>query len=325
MAVYFVGGEADTFMPVSGQTYAWSSTGGRFEANASRGAMQIDKGVSEIEAFFSANQTEAWMHMYLYYEDPAAEANFIVFKTLAGADAYRIEQEAGGEWTIAKWDGGTWVDLDTSAAAVLSNAAAAIDIHILRHASTGIFRVYKDGVVVCEFLGDTETDEANFGRIRWGGHATELLFVSQVAASDEAMIGWKVATMHATGNGANTAMDGDFNDIDEAALNVADFIEADATNEIETFTNQDLNVAYAAYNVKAVGVGIHASNDSASAVNDLQAALRVGGSNFFSANVSLPKDGTNYSRQAIFLTNPNTSNPWSQAEANGAEFGVKSV
>lgn len=328
MAVYAAGGEADTFYPVSGQAFATSTTSGRFVSTASRGAMLVTQASSEIELNFKANVTDSYVHMYLYQETVAgAVDDWIQIKKLDGSDAFRIGLNADGTWDLDKYSGAGWVNLLTTSTSVISNSAAAIDIYLRVDASTGEARVFKDGTEIGTFTGDTTIDNSSFGRIHFKGQtgSSNELFVSQVFACTESTIGWVLATLSPDGNGTNTAWTGSYTDIDEFALNTADYIEAIAANLVETSTVSNINAAYATYNVKAVIVGIRASNDSGSVVSDLQACVRVSGSNYFSPNLSLPKDGSDYSVYYIWETNPNTSAAWSQTIVNALEVGVKSV
>lgn len=328
MAVYAVGGEADCFYPVTGQTYNTSTTGGHFVSTASRGAMKVEQAVSELELNLSSNITTGYIHMYLHQEVVAgAVDDWIQIKQLDGDPAFRIGLNADGTWDFDRYTGAAWSNLGTTSVSVVSAGAAAIDLYIKVDATVGEFRVFKDGTEIGTYTGNTSIDNANFGRIHFKGQTGALneLHVSQVIVSSESTIGWVLATLSPDGNGANTGWTGSYTDIDEFALNTADYIEAIATNLVETSTVSSINAAYSTYNVKAVGVAMRASNDSGSVISDLQACVRVSSINYFSPNLALPKDGADYSLQYIWETNPNTSAAWSQAAVNAVEVGVKSV
>lgn len=328
MAVYAVGGEADCFYPVTGQTYNTSATTGHYVSTASRGAMKVEQAVSELELDMSANITEGYVHMYLHQETVAgAVDDWIQIKQLDGDPAFRIGLNADGTWDFDKYSGAAWVNLGTTSVSMVSGGAATIDMYIKVDATVGEFRVFKDGTEVGTFTGNTSIDNSNFGRIHWKGQTgtSNELHISQVIVSSESTIGWILATLAPDGNGANTSWTGSYTDIDEFALNTADYIEAIATNLVETSTVSNINAAYSTYNVKAVAVAMRASNDSGSVISDLQACVRVSSLNYFSPNLGLPKDGSDYSKQYIWETNPNTSAAWSQAAVNAVEVGVKSV
>lgn len=330
MGIYAVGGEEDCFYPVSGQAFATETTAGRYVSTLSRGAMKVTQATSEIEVNLSANITTGYLHWYMYQE--VADSNvddWIQIKKLNGDPAFRICLNSDGTWAVQKYSGAAWsADLATSSGAVLSSAAAYIDVKIVVHASTGEFRIYKDGTEILTYTGDTSIDNTSFGRVHFKGQtgATKEMNISQFIAASESTIGWKLATLTPSGNSAtNTAWTGDYTSIDEFPLSTSDYIESDTTGQVETYSASDIDAAYSAYNVKALVVAARASNDSGSAISDIQFAVRTASTNYFSSNAGLTKDGTDYSVQGIFETNPNTSVAWTQAQVNGAEIGVKSV
>jgi hypothetical protein len=330
MPVYAVGGEADCFYPVSGQTYGHTTTGSgtRYIGTASRGAMVVTTGATELELNFNANVTQAYIHMFMYQENVAgAVDDWIEIKKLNGDPAFRIGLNSDGTWDADAYIGATWVNLGTTAGSVISNSGGAFDIYISVDDTAGEFRLWKDGTEIITFVGDTDIDNASFGRIRWKGQTggTNELNLSQVIVSSESTIGWVLSTLFPDGNGANTAWTGNYTAIDEFILDTNDYIEAIATGLIETSTVSNINAAYSTYNVKALAVAMRASNDAGSVINDLQAVVRTSSTNYFSPNLNLPKDGLDYSLQYIWDDNPNTSAAWSQAQVNGVEVGVRSV
>lgn len=331
MAVLAVGGEADTFTLVSGSAFAHESTAGRYESNASRTSMLVTSGASEIRLLFGSSVSTFWAHMYLYQEAlPSSNADVIVFMNAAGTEGeYKVIMNTDGSWTFQKFKTATWTTIGstTAAVAVINNSGASFDFQIVRHITAGTFNVFKDGVSIFSFTaGDTDTDSA-VGSVKFSGTTTNTreLNVSQVIIADESTVGWKLQTLYPDGNGANTSWTGDYTAVDEAVYASGDFIETNTLNNIETYTTANINGAYSSYNVKAVVVAARASNDSGSAINDLQAVVRTSATNYTSSNLGLTKDGQEYSVQAVWNTNPNTTAAWTQSEVNALEVGVKAV
>lgn len=330
MAVLAVGGEADTYTLVSGSAFAHEATSGRYESNASRTSMLVTAAASEIRLPFGSSVTSFWAHMYLYQEAlPASNTDYIVFMNAAGTEGeYKVIINTDGSWTFQKFKSAAWstIGSTTAAVAVINNSAAAFDFQVVRNLTTGTFNVFKDGVSIFSFSGDTDTDNT-IGSVKFSGITTNTreLNVSQVIIADESTVGWKLQTLYPDGNGFNTAWTGDYTAVDEAAYAAGDFIETNTLNQIETYTASNINGAYSSYNVKAVVVAARASNDSGSAINDLQAVVRTASTNYTSSNLSLPKDGNEYSVQNVWNTNPNTTAAWTQSEVNGLEIGVKAV
>lgn len=328
MTVFAAGSEADAFGVVAGQSFAHESAAGRFNANTSRGAMLVTQGVSEIFLPFGGILSSAWVHFDLYQEAIVAGTEYISLRNTAGnASQYRLNIDSSGFITVERFKSAVWTALaTTSAAAIVANTRQEIDIFYTRSVGSGVFQIYKDGVSLMNFTGDADT-ESTIDQIRFRGLTlnSQEMNVSQVIVADENTIGWKLATLPPDGNGAQTAWTGDYTAVDEFVYNPADFIETNTTNQTETVTVGDINVAFAAFNVKAVVVAARVTNDSGSAVNDLQAVVRVGGVDYVSSNLSVTKDGSDQARQNIWEVNPATSAAWTQAAVNGVEAGVKSV
>lgn len=328
MTVYAMAGEADSFSLGTSMAYAHETTSGRYESNLSRGAMIVTQGASEIYVPFGTTLSDFWIHFRLYQEGaPASTESYFYIKNAAGTeDEYRIQINSDSTWTIQRFKSATYTTLGTTSSAVLLDAAGDIDIHVVRNISSGVFQIYKNGVSVFNFTGDTDTTSVP-GMIYFEGMTTSTreMDISQVVVADESTIGWKVATLSPTGNGANTAWTNDYLNVDEFVYDNTDFIETNSVGVIETYTTSGINAAYSTYNVKAVAVAARMSNDSGSSVADVQFVVRVSGTNYTSPNAGLTKDGNEYSKQYIWNTNPNTSSAWSQAQVNGAEIGVKSV
>lgn len=329
MAVLAVGGEADCWEPVTGQDYAYDTTSGHYESTVSRGGMKVTQAVSEIELITSQALAEGYIHMYLYQEAVAgAVADWIQIKKANGDPAFRISLNADGTWSAQKYKSAAWsADLAATAGSVIANDGAAFDVYIKVDGTAGEFRIYKETVEILTFTGDTSIDNLTFGRIHFKGQTggANELSVSQVILADESTLGWKLATLNPSGNGVNTQWTGDYTDVDEFVYDDTDFIEALTTGLIETSAMSDLSALLGSFNVKALAFATRAENDSGSSINDIQAALRISGTNYFSANLGLPKDGTDHSVQTIFATNPATSGSWSQSVVNALEAGLKSV
>ena len=328
MAIYNGGSEAEVFETAAGNSFAQSTQAGTFEANLSRGAMLVTRAVSEIIMPFKQTLTDVWVHFHLYQEDVEALDSYIIFEDASQTTpAYRIDVSVAGNWSVLKYKSGAWsAALATSAAPVLVNGSADIDIHINRHLTTGSIDIYKDGVSVLSYSGDTDTDIAP-ASVHFRGLTTNAreMFVSQVIVADVDTKGWKLQTHSPDGAGTNGSWTNDYTAVDEFVYDPNDYIETNTANQLETMNVTDINAAYSTYNVQAVIVGSRNANDAGSAVADVQMVVRTGGTDYSSPNAGLVKDGSDKSVTHVWETNPNTSSAWTQAEVNGLEAGVKSV
>lgn len=329
MTLLAIGGEAECFDPVSGQAYAFEATGGRFISTASRYAMKVQQAVSEITLSLPSNQTEIWMHAYIYQEAVGA-SDYIYFKTLAGALGWKIALESDGRWSVYKRSGAAWGSaLATSASSVVVSGGAQIDVHLKVHAS-GTFNVYKNGSIVVTFAGDTTGDAANTGLIHFFGQTSSSndMDLSQVIVTDTVDTrGWVLATLTPNGAGTTNAWTGAYTDIDDTTYDEADYLSVTTTAALATFAASNIDSAYTGATVKAVAVALRAEIDIASAVTSLKAALRVSGTDYLSSTLSGPtNDAVSHSGQAIWETDPSTSSAWASLSAvNAAEVGLKSA
>lgn len=328
MTIHAVGTEAACFNPVTGQSYAQTTTSGTFESNLSRGAMLVTRTISELELPFGTALTTLWMHAYIHQEDVEALDGYITFYDAAGSTpCYRIDVTASGNWSVYKYKSGSWsAALVTSSASVLVNGAANIDVHIVRHLTAGEITIYKDNGQVLTFSGDTDTDVSP-EMVRFRGLTTNAreMSISQVIIADEDTKGMKVATLSPDGAGTNGDWSGAYTDVDEFIYDANDYIETNTTAQTSTFSMSDINATYSTYNVRAVVTSNRVSNDTGSAVADIQQVIRTGGADYASANKSITKDGAEHSVQTVWETNPDTSSSWTQSEVNAIESGVKSV
>lgn len=325
MTVYAVGGEAECFSLVAGSTYVVEATSGRFESTLSRNALLVTNGLSEVELPFGTALTSAWIHMRLYQEAVTAGNSYISLRNADGTETeYRIDIDASGFWTVSRFKSATFTALATTSAAVCVNEAADIDIFYNRAISGGQFQIYKNGVSLMSFTGDTDTTSP-VARIRFSGLTTNSreMNISQVIVTNESTIGWKLSTLNVDAAGANSAWTGTFADVDEANYDAGDFIRTTTVGNITTLNTVDINAAFSTFNVKAVVVAGRGSNDAGSPVADIQTAVRSGGTNYFTANLGFPKTGADNSVQTVYETNPATSAAWSQAEANAVEVGYR--
>lgn len=329
MTILAVGGEAECFEFVSGQAFAFEATGGRFISTASRYAMKVQQGVSEIKLALSATATEIWMHAYIYQEAVGA-SDYIYFETAAGVAGWKIALEANGRYSVYKYSGASWGSaLATSASPVLVSDGGQIDVHLKIHA-TGTFNVYKNGTLVVTYAGDTTGDSANIGLIHFYGQSSSSndMDLSQVVVTDTVDTrGWVLATLTPSGAGTTNNWTGAYTDIDDTTYDETDYLSVATTAQLATFAAANIDAAYTGATVKAVAVALRAKIDIASAIVNLKAALRVSGTDYLSANLVGPtNDAVSHSGQAVWETDPSTAAAWaSLAAVNAAEVGLKSA
>jgi hypothetical protein len=323
MAILTVGGEADCWNLGFGD-YVVSATGGRFDADASRNALVASLGVSEYSIRY-AESTEIWIHAFLYQESVAAEDLIYI----GGDDgAYKIALESDGRWSVYANVAATYTLLATTDDPVLVDEGAHIDIRILMDVS-GEIQIYKDEVEVLTFSGDTTGDATYMDNLYIQGltGAGNETMISQLIIADQPTLGMRLVTLPVTGAGSTSEWTGTAADIDEAELNEADFISALEGDLVSTFALTNVPTpAYDNYAAIAVAVGVLANNPAETFVGNIQAALRIGGINYFSADSPfLTHDGQTVATVFTFNSDPSNASAWNKTKVNALEVGVKSI
>lgn len=327
MAVYFMSSEPSGFQTVSGHNYNTSTNVAHYDTSLSRGAITVETGVSEVYAALSgAPLTEIYFHVELYQENVVV-GNYIDFKTADGTETeYRIKTKATGEWEFYRYDGTNFVLIGTTSAPMPVNSRSSVDVHILQDGVNGKVEIWKDNVNLLSFTGDTSSPQG-IGQIRFIGlaGATNRMHISQIAVASTSLLNHKVQSLNIVADGTFTSWVGDYLSVDELNPNLSDFVETNTVGAQESFQLSDVNPSYSTYNVKAVSVSGIVSNDAGSAVNDNQFLVYTNSTAYTSPNLGIVKDGTNQVKSHIWETNPDTAAPWTVAEVNALETGVKAV
>lgn len=324
MAILTVGGEADTWSNAFGD-YVVTTTGGRFDPDASRNALVVSGGVSEYSVTFPA-VTEIWLHAFIY--QASVDAGDVIF--IGGdAEAFKIAYEADGRWSIYKYESASYGSpLATTDDPVLVDEGARIDIHIFMDGS-GNVALYKDEVELFNVSVDTLTDATyldNFYIQGLLGAGNETM-ISQLIVADQDTRGMRLVTLPVTGAGSNSDWTGAAADIDEAELNEADFISALEGDLVSTYATTNIDaVTYESFAAIALVVGAIANNPAETFVSTIQAALRVSGNNYFSDDsLTLTHDGETKYSTFVFNLDPSNDSAWNKTKINAVEVGVKSI
>ncbi len=196
-----------------------------------------------------------------------------------------------------------------------------------------------NGTTVIDFTGDTRNGGADdlIDRIViWSGSGApdRLLNVDDVficngagTINNDFLGDCAVHTLYPNGNGNTNqwvGSDGDSTDnyllVDEAGVpNTSDYSESGTPGEIDLYDFQDLPGTVTV--VKGVASRCYQAKSDTGDQSVRQTA-RIGATNYPSAtDDSLSTSYVGYSR--LMEVSPATSNPWTPAEVNGAEFGVE--
>jgi hypothetical protein len=250
----------------------------------------------------------------------------------ATSDLFRFvaKTSPANSWAAEYWNGSAWVQIGAIQSSPSFTADKVCNVRWVIADSGGEFRVYINGSEVITLTGDTRfTADTTINTVEFrppyntGGNAMRVYY--GVIVDDADTRGLYIDESQTLANGAETGFLNAEVDIDEflGSFVATDFIIANAANQRETYTFNSINAGLAGGTVEAVMVGI-----TARSVTDpgllLKGTARVGGTNYDTASGTRPTavDWGDY--RFVFENNPATSSPWTQAEVNAAEFGLKS-
>lgn len=218
----------------------------------------------------------------------------------------------------------TWADV-ANGAFIVPAVLVRLDVYLKIHATEGVFRLYVDGAICIDYTGDTTAYRTNFvNRIGFGSTSTTSNGGVHSAAII-ADIDTRPLTFHQrlpTGNGAETDWTGDYTSVDETGLNDADFIKATALDDVETFTFPDLPVYAATQLLETLVISGRARNSGD--IQEIKGIARVGSTNY-EAPAVFDSSPTFLMQQWQLPLNPANGQPWTGADIDAAEFGVKAT
>jgi hypothetical protein len=317
MTILFAGGELSAFSAsdFTNVTEATASTGR--DTTYTRSAIVITNPAAWIETPVFASATTLWVHAEWQTGSASVSGVPITFYNSVGTAVFRLNGTAGPVLQMQYWNGSTWTNIGTSFG-YTSATRYTIDIKLVC-GSSGSAELYVSGSLISS-ASATMTAVTNVNKLRLSNTISSSYW-TQIIAADESTVGWKLATLAPTADGANTTWTGTYADVDEATtVSDTDFISSANADEVETFTASDASGA--GFTVKALVVAARAR--SGSGPQNIQMAVRSAGANYFSSSVA--NIGAGYAGlQAVFSTDPATGSAWTLANANSAEIGVKSV
>lgn len=331
MTILFAAGELESFDGATSANVTTITTAGRYDSDFARGAMKVTG-----DAFFGADfasATEGWLHYEVYH--PVLPDNDLDFTTVqlidiaTGQVVIGIDADNGADWAMEYWNGSSFTSVIFDSD-FTDDTLHRVDINWKIADAGGFFSIYLDETLVATFAGDTLLSGfTTIDRVRFlGGDniasptSTEINY-SQVIVSTTDTRGLKLATIDITGAGTTSAWTGSNVDVDDVGISDGDFLESGSANQVETMAAANLSATANALEVRAVFLGMRAQRGAAGPQN-LQGAVRVNGTDYFSSNVSgLIESLAPF--QVMFEDSPDTASTWTNSEVDAIEIGVKSI
>lgn len=327
--VYWTGHESESWYN-GGTAVGATTAGGNYDANFSRSAATI--GVTPIQwSPPQGNVAERWFRMRAsqYFGTSGLTVNIVEFRNSSGQGCLRLRSVSGSTLELQYWNGSVWTLIGSAVNATAALNDKFIDIVCKINNTTGWFGWWIDGTKQYEMF-NVDTD-------LFGGSAVDSVWlaawnqfngsaVSELILADGETLGMRCATLAPTGTGATTGWtSGTFADVDEAVVNDADMISSNTAAQVDTFAMSNLSATAALLIPVAVKVGMRARN-SAVVPQNLQAALRVAGTDYFGSNIpGLTTSFQNLGFGTVWNLSPATGLPFTVSEINAAEGGAKSI
>lgn len=291
-----------------------------------------------------APTTEAWYNVNFNWNQGSTSMNGVwiqfydtAFSTSQPIARMRASYDSGTSRYydyLEIWNGSAWDIVYTFYGFITADAVAHwLSVRLKLADSGGVFEVWKDKIKIATFTGDTiragysQIDKVFIGNPNGGATgAANWIAYSEIVITGggESPLDYRVKAHQTVANGANTAWTGDEAAVDETGIGDTDFISSATAGEIETFTMGDLQSTINDPACRAFVASLRASLGTTGPQN-IQAALRIGGVNYFSGDIAGYSQSVFKGSQAIFETSPATAAKWTVAEINGLEIGVRSA
>jgi hypothetical protein len=239
--------------------------------------------------------------------------------TTAGAlEAYRYTSDSSG------------TSLGVSASGVMiANAWHFVECEVTINDTTGVFKIYVDGVQVLNLTAqDTKnTANANAGLIRFGAAANisqvfdiDDLYVTDTAAKlGERRVETLYPTSDVAQGFARSTGAVNFSLVDEAQVNGdTDYVQGSTVGDVDTYGFSDLTGTPAT--IDAVQVSCFALKTDATS-RSIALQVKSGATTSDGSNFALAASYGKFER--LLLTDPNTAAAWTAANVNAVQGGPK--
>lgn len=325
MTELFNGGEMDAFSPSDNAVIesTVSSFGPRWNSTFARCSIRVGTGSNVDTSYAETAHWTAQAEGYLRFDQYCFGATVFTgtmttLVTAAGTEVFRIRAASNGHGhtltlqylnASAVWTTAGTVD-------VPEGTLVTYDLYWKVNAS-GALSLFVSGTERITWTGDT-SHLSNISYARLWGLQCQTDY-SQVMADTDPTIGHRLATCYPSGAGATSSWTGSYAEIDEAVYSDSDFINSASANQVTTVAATVATLS--GYTVQSVTVSARANRD-ASGPQNLQLALRVSGTDYFSASKAL---SAGYApAQNTWATNPATAGAWTNS-ITSLQPGVKSI
>lgn len=293
------------------------------------GSVGIAPGTSNaLLAKLPSAQTEFWVGFDYSSATTSAQTLSIMGIEIAGGNKsfalYLNASVPGLRW----WNGSSWTVLSGVSQRRNYNLQGQFtnrfDVHVKLDNSAGFIKVYRYGMLILEFNGDTiENGVSTVDQIRFTGVDSNSSY-GEVIIATHRTVGLRLCTLSVASAGSVTGWtSGTFASIDEETQSLAssdaDYIESGTVDQVLTVNVDSLGVT--TLPVQAVAVNVRGLYTGA-APQGFNALVRMASTDYHAADGALGTTAQGFCD--LWATNPNTSLPWTTTDITNLEAGVRS-
>jgi hypothetical protein len=257
------------------------------------------------------------------YQPTSGYSNFLIQFMDASSVILGALKGGAGRLTANR---GTGTLLATSSTTLMYGIVHRIEVRYKPHATAGVFQVKINGVLEIDFTGNTGTT-ANIGRFMLGDWANQYNCKGRwdnIVVDDAEWVGDTMIQARMPNGAGNSAQwtpstGANYACVDEKPPSDADHNKTNVADNLDTLAVAALTGSPGA--IKAVAVQFRCKLEG-SPPTKIKGVVRTASTDYLGAELSPPFVNA-ASRQAIWNTNPNTTNPWQPSDA--IEIGYKAI
>lgn len=280
---------------------------------------------SGVHFYPPTDLTEFWLHWSARYQGTGPTGNPVPISFLLRSRAFpliRFAATANNTLSVQVRNGaGTNVQVGTLTFLATPSGVEKFDMYIKIHPTEGRIVWYRDGTIIFDYTGQTDFGYGGIGSIQLVATGGNTSYLSAVILADEDTRTLELSQKLPTGDGYIQEWTGGYADIDETGRNDADFITTGLTNKKSTFTFPAQGAETTGRSVDAVFLGARGRGASAQSIQGVARTSSIDTMRMSDVGVT-PDFG---SVQFKYELNPVTGEPWTLAEINAAQFGVRSA
>lgn len=316
MTIHFAANEFDALTGTAGVTTTTTFFNNSFTRCAWGGTGSGQTVIASLPAAVDADSaTGWWAHLWAYAAyGPFFDTPWLEIKD-GSANTVLSAAATNADITFTLTVGGA-----SDSSAVIAHPIGTLsswDFHCYTSAGSTYLEIYLNKALV-DILTVSGTNPGLKQLTAKTAINTQSHYFSEFILADTDTRELRVLTCYPSGNGAHTAGVGTYADIDETATD-ASAITLESVGDMETWTVTRVS-APAAAGVLAVCVNGLVASDGA---NDMQAVVRISGTDYLSADLGLTNVIT--PSCVVWNTNPATSDSWGVLNPATLEYGYKAV